>query len=357
MISKIVYSKEYSDNLREKYRKDPGLLERVLYAMGLLEAITCVGMPFIFKGGSSLMLMFDHPLRLSTDIDIMVDPGIDVDHYIEEAAKIFPFLSYTEDRRIGKNKIEKRHFKFIYHSPLRNELFYILLDVVFAESVYPATEQREIKNDLLVTEGAPVTVNIPSPDCILGEKLTAFAPHTTGVPFGIDKEMEIIKQLFDIASLTDIAENFSNTAETFNKVVKEEIGYRDRDITREDVLEDIIESAACIIGKGFNAPDEFPYFLKGIQKIGTHVLAPHYQLAVSSEQACRVMNIASCILTNNIFTQIIDPIPYMQQDFSKSKYRRLSYMKRQDPVSYAYLAESILMLNEIHRFDSASDQR
>ena len=40
-------------------------------------------------------------------------------------------------------------------------------------------------------------------DCILGDKLTAFAPYTIGIPFGVDKELEIIKQLNDIACLFD----------------------------------------------------------------------------------------------------------------------------------------------------------
>ena len=31
------------------------------------------------------MLLLDNPKRLSTDIDIMVDPGTDVKHYIEVA--------------------------------------------------------------------------------------------------------------------------------------------------------------------------------------------------------------------------------------------------------------------------------
>ena len=70
MITKETYTLEYVNTLREKYQKDPSLLERVLFAFGLLEAITRVGMPFIFKGGTSLMLILDHPLRLSTDIDI-----------------------------------------------------------------------------------------------------------------------------------------------------------------------------------------------------------------------------------------------------------------------------------------------
>ena len=116
MITKETYSLEYVNTLREKYKKDPSLLERVLFAFGLLEAITRVGMPFIFKGGTSLMLILDHPLRLSTDIDILVKPGTDVDHYINEAAKIFPFKTFDEDRRVGKNNIKKRHLSsFMTH--------------------------------------------------------------------------------------------------------------------------------------------------------------------------------------------------------------------------------------------------
>ena len=88
MISKDTYSIEYVNTLQEKYKKDPSLLERVLFAFGLLEAITRVGMPFLFKGGTSLMLILDHPQRLSTDIDILCAPDTNVDRYIDEASKI-----------------------------------------------------------------------------------------------------------------------------------------------------------------------------------------------------------------------------------------------------------------------------
>ena len=41
-------------------------------------------------------------------------------------------------------------------------------------------------------------------DDILGDKLTAFAPNTTGIPYeksGLSRAMEIIKQLYDIGNL------------------------------------------------------------------------------------------------------------------------------------------------------------
>lgn len=64
------------------------------------------------------MLMLERPMRLSTDIDIIVAPGTDLNTFIEEAGKIFPFVSVEEQVRKGKNNIEKRHFKVVYESPV-----------------------------------------------------------------------------------------------------------------------------------------------------------------------------------------------------------------------------------------------
>ncbi len=75
MLSRDMYSEEYIQELYERTGNDPTLLERVIYAFGLLEAIKRVGLPFCFKGGTSLMLLLDRPRRLSTDIDIIVEPG------------------------------------------------------------------------------------------------------------------------------------------------------------------------------------------------------------------------------------------------------------------------------------------
>ena len=138
------------------------------------------GMPFIFKGGTCLMLLMNRPRRLSTDIDIIVEPGTDLDAFIEEASKIFPFQSAEEQKRIGKNNIEKRHFKFTYDSPVNHKPLYILLDVLFEENHYAELISKEIRNELLQTQPEYLAVQIPSADCILADKLTAFAPHTTG---------------------------------------------------------------------------------------------------------------------------------------------------------------------------------
>ena len=102
MIAKENYEKQHIMELNKSSKKDPQLLERALHAFGLLEAISRVGLPFIFKGGTCLMLLLKHPMRLSTDIDIIVAPGTPIEKYLEEAAKIFPFREQEEQVRIGK---------------------------------------------------------------------------------------------------------------------------------------------------------------------------------------------------------------------------------------------------------------
>ena len=221
-----------------------------MYAFGLLEAIKSVGMPFCFKDETSLMLILKKPARLSTNIDILVEPETDADDYIDKASRIFPFLNKEEDVRKGKNGIIKRHFKFTYFSPVRNTKFYILLDVVFSHLPYAQTMQKEIRNDLLLTTGENLTVEVPTADCMLGNKLTAFAPHTTGVLLGTNKELEIGKQLFDTAILSNYVSDFELFSNTYDTAVMDETAFRGEGWRREDVLRDTIRACVSIISKG-----------------------------------------------------------------------------------------------------------
>lgn len=102
MIKRETFDISHIKGLANEKRCDPILLERSIHAFGLLESLARVEMPFIFKGGSSLLLLLDHPRRLSTDIDIIVEPGTDINHYIELASEIFPFKRQDEQVRVGK---------------------------------------------------------------------------------------------------------------------------------------------------------------------------------------------------------------------------------------------------------------
>lgn len=92
-----------------------------------------------------------------------------LDDYLDKASEIFPFKTVEEQKRIGKNNIEKRHFKFTYDSPINNRPFYILLDVLFEKNHYSELINSEIRNDLLLTEPEYLTVALPSANlrCVL----------------------------------------------------------------------------------------------------------------------------------------------------------------------------------------------
>ena len=146
MLSKEIYTQEYISELRGRTGDDPLMIERTLFAFGLLEAIKSVDMPFVFKGETSLLVLLDQPRRLSTDIDIIVEPGTDVDAYIEKAGTIFPFVRVEENYRKGENDIEKRHFRFFFQSPRSGNDISVLLDVVYESNPYLLIAERPIRN-------------------------------------------------------------------------------------------------------------------------------------------------------------------------------------------------------------------
>lgn len=52
MLTRENYSGAHILALQKDSGNDPAILERVLYAFGLLEAIAKVKLPFVFKGGT-----------------------------------------------------------------------------------------------------------------------------------------------------------------------------------------------------------------------------------------------------------------------------------------------------------------
>lgn len=350
MLSKSMYTAEYIQGLYKKTGNDPALLERVIYAFGLLEAIRRVELPFCFKGGTSLMLLLDHPRRLSTDIDIIVEPGTDIDEYIRRAGEIFPFLNVSEHIRAGKNYIEKRHFRFKYYSPRSSRDVTILLDVLFEKIEYRKLVERPIKNELLLTEGEDLHVSIPDVNGILGDKLTAFAPHTTGIPFGENKELEIVKQLFDCGLLFDAMTDYKEVRNSYNCIVKSEIGYRGLSVSPEEVLKDTINGCLCVASRGMLGED-YTYFKDGISRIRNHILGEKFSGDIAGAYASRVMYLTASMLTGqNTLTKIDERSAHARTKLEIAKQKCFSYLHIVDPISYKYLNEAVRLLRETGLF-------
>lgn len=112
--------------------------------------------------------------------------------------------------------------------------------------------ESEIRNELLITEPEYLKVKVPSIECIWGDKLTGFAPYTTGIPLGVGKDMEVMKQLYDLSTLIDGMIDFDEVKNTYQKVVQSEIAYRGVDVNSKKCLRDTFEVALCIDSKEKN---------------------------------------------------------------------------------------------------------
>ena len=347
MLLRENYTAEHILRLREKTGADPSILERTVFAFGLLEAIRKVDMPFIFKGGTSLLVMLDEPRRLSTDIDIIVERNTDVDSYIKKAGEIFPFVGVEEHKRKGANDIEKRHFRFRFPSPRTGREINILLDIVFEDNPYLKVTERPIMSRLLLSEGENLMVKLPDKNCILGDKLTAFAPHTTGIPFGADKELEIIKQLFDCWTLLQEMDDYKTVSAVYDQVSHIELGYRGLDSSPSDCLKDTISSCICIMGRGSIRPEEYKNYSSGIAAIQGHIFAGRVNGENAGVYASEVMFLAVNLLTGQTeYERIFRPDDYRNTQLKLKGIKKISSLRNTNPLAYAYLIKSLQLLNE-----------
>lgn len=257
--------------------RDIALVEKTIRAFSLLEALVRSGCPLIFKGGTAEMLHLKSAKRLSIDIDIICPPGTKIEEYLNVYSSEYGFGEVELVERVSRTDVPKKHAKYYYQVsyPVGNRREKILLDVLFEENQYSRVVSLPIESPFLKTEGETIMVNLPSYQDMLGDKLTAFAPHTTGIPFfkgEKDCSMEINKQLFDIASLFDLTDNLTITTETFCRLAAIELSYRKADPTRlQEVLDDIFSTSRCICLRGMEKPEEYKLLQGGISKVRSFI--------------------------------------------------------------------------------------
>ena len=354
MFAKGNFTLEYLKSISKGRHLDPSIMEKTLFAFGLLDALARVETPFIFKGGTSLMLLLKRPMRLSTDIDILVDPELDIEPFIDKASTLFPFERFEEDRRKGVSGIVKKHYQFFYHSIITGKESTILLDVVFEDSPYSVVLSKEIKCDFFQTEGEPTHTRIPSIDSILGDKLTAFAPNTVGIHYlttrpdkpVLDKKMEVIKQFFDVATLFREASDFEAIKTTYETIAMLEIAYRGLSVSPTECLLDTFRCAASILSKGRVFAEDYQHLLEGIMRIKGHIFGVKFGAELACSYGCEVMLLVAGLLTQtNVIQQDIPQQPLIDYP----PYDKLNFFARVDREAFDRAAYAVSLLKQYEK--------
>ena len=320
---------------------DKILVEKTVRALLLLEGLAKLQLKFLFKGGTALMLHFNSSKRLSLDIDIILPEKIeDFGRTLDEIAEIQGFLRKEPQRRVEESKIKKEHYKFFFaplHKTNKDEE-YVLLDVLYEKSNYNHVVHIPIQSDFVPTTGTPLHVLVPTTDDILGDKLTAFAPNTTGVPYfkhGDAMSMEIIKQLYDIGNLADVVENVETIKSTFHRFALTELAYRNSYMTPDDVLNDIYQTALCIVTRGADGIGDFGELQKGIRRIGNLIFSESYHIEKAIAHASKAAYLATLIKHDTfVIEKFKDTIQLKDWTICEPLNVKLNKLKKSNPEAF-----------------------
>jgi hypothetical protein len=239
--------------INPRARINPPLLEKMYYALHLVEQLQINGLDFIFKGGTSLVLLTNLPTRFSIDIDIITQASQkDIETVLQricEASGIF-FSFELDAKRSYQPDIPKAHYKLFFQSATTQiGDNHILLDVLIEENLYPALREMPLQTSWLSATEPITKVKMPTLEAITGDKLTAFAPNTTGVPYHKEKQTEIIKQMFDIGHLFEGVQDLGVLIESYQNIVQQELAYRASlaGKTEADVLQDTFQTCLDVV--------------------------------------------------------------------------------------------------------------
>ena len=335
-------------------KADKILVEKVVRALLLLEGVSESGLQFIFKGGTALMLLQGSTKRLSIDIDIILPVKSDLDAVFEKIVKGKRFTRFELQERHVNSNIEKAHYKFYYEPAYRTARAeeYVLLDILFEKPQYQQLITQNIDSTFVFQSGKPLQVQIPSFDDILGDKLTAFAPNTTGIPYekgGESRAMEIIKQLYDIGNLVERMQNPGITATTFHAFAKTELGYRGITGETKLVLDDIFDNSLTISTKGKLGKGRMDAFMQGIGQLKQYIFSENYHIEKAVTHAARAAYVSSLIHTNEKMAKhFSDPLEIKYWSIVNQQYNKLNKLKKSNPEAFFYWYQTLTLLGLVN---------
>ncbi len=327
---------------------DKALLEKAIRALFLTEQLKISGLNFQFKGGTSLLIQLPTPRRFSIDVDIVTTDNrerlaVIMDTIVSEGL----FNRWEEDVRIQhRQDLPVEHFKFFYtsHFPGVTPESYILLDVIYQQALPFWTEEKPVEHDWLEPDGEPTLLRISTQIGLLGDKLTAFAPTTTGILYTKNRPLEIIKQLYDIGALFDYVSDLVMVKSVFEQIATQEIAFRGLSIDPLEVLEDAFHAALTICDRNEKEPN-FRHLKTGIKNIKPHIFH-RFILDDAIVAASKVMYLAMLLRKGH-------PGPpqrfegaqaVLDWEIPTTDYNRFNRFKRTNPEAFFHIFKSYQLL-------------
>ena len=240
---------------------------------------------------------------------------------------------HTPDAPIG-------HFKMFYKSVVDSHEEPILLDLLYTSNPYPETKEYPINHNWLATSGKNTIVVLPTFEAILGDKLTAFAPKTTGILYSKNRPVEIIKQLYDIGFLFDQITDLNVVKESYSRVVQEEIGYRKLNMDADEVLKDTWQACYTLAERDTKS-DEFKHLQLGIKNF-TNFIFDRFSIEEAITASSKVAYLTSLLnKENQEIERFKNPLEIKDWLIEDQTYNKLNKLKKTNPEAFFYWYKSI----------------
>jgi hypothetical protein len=355
MLSQKNFTRDWIDGQAKRLgARDPQLVETCIYAFELVGRLSAMGLDFVFKGGTSLLLHLQPVRRLSIDVDIATPTSLDeLQRVLKEVCKP-PFGEFEYQDWRDRENPPTRHFNIPYASPVQGKAWSLQLDVLLGEITYPVVETLPITLDMLDIE-TPRTVRVPSADCLLGDKLTAFAPSTIGVLYDPQprrpggkkpnpRPIRVLKQLFDVGELFSVARDLQIVAQTYDRLHAIQNTARGGGFTREQCLNDTIDAAywTCQLDlRRQEVNDKTKFIRSGITALDSHLLGRTFDSRAAKIPAARAACLAALLHSGRsdismASMQEVRLLAELEALTIEGKFERLAALRKISPEAFHY---------------------
>lgn len=348
MLAEQIRNKDLlEESINEFKKENPSanlqLLEKTIGALYLVENLANNGLDFIFKGGTSLVLLLNDLKRFSVDVDIITmesrEKVLQCIKNIVENNELF--IRYEENIRenSASQRMKLQHFKFFFKSATDESEKYILLDIAYEDNKYPETITKKIQNNKLKV-ASESKVKLPSIESILGDKLTVLATKTTGISYNSGKELELMKQLYDVDKLFNASEDVKIIRESFIDIATRELKYRKLfEVTYDDVLDDIEEFCNDII---LLNQEHIKKINSGMKSLKNFILEKNFLIDIEVlTAASKVLYLISLIKDKKSKIEKYNENVVISENIIPLEYKkRLNKIKKYNKEAYYYILKS-----------------
>lgn len=353
VIQRSSFDHEWIDSVREEFGGDSYVIEKAIHAFALLEQLCLANLDFVFKGGTSLLLLLGSANRLSIDIDIVSEVDDNKLHStVSEISSISPFTGVQRHDRGERGLPNREHYQFFYHSVITHEKDFVILDVVKDRCLLPCM-QMPVDCFLLSTAGNSAQVTVPRLEALLADKLTAFAPQTIGVPFitanGDPHALQVVKQLFDVGELFNHIRCPERVSEAYQISFAAENAYHENSFSLQEVLADTKHHCLRICGynvKGYKENDVTGNLKAGITGISSHLLNTRFRIDKEAKTAAAKAYLLCQYIAGNCSLaaeRIAYDVQFLHQNDAitlPDEITHLERLKSVHPQAYYYLLQT-----------------